>query len=659
MLGHDPAPNPFKQTKPRVIRPTPIVATATSPASNPFRQSAPPLPRVAIDGVDLTASSSSAQSHASAGAMISPPLPPRPLAEHKPPPPLPPRHVSPLIQAGLSAASQVRKAQQALPPKTFSVIQSSSSGRVHEAQPRLLTGQTAPADVLQPPPQHHAKRKTIPANFVSSSSDQNSPSASRPSGSQQPVEARRSVSEAQSMLRATNAQSESEERDRTYKTLGPGGAHKLAGSVLSPSPPSKRAALLPPTIAPKPSYIGKGKGGLPTWLQEQEELQRSALASHVEPPPPIPETDVLDQSDSAAGIERNNPFFPHNLDDGYDDVPTTDVASFRNGGSRPLGRSKTLHAKPQPPPPPRRRLDSFPAGHGSPLDAGTYAGFKPHREAGGGGLRLLPPSKQKEMQQQAAAHGQTPNSAPSHGGGTRPRRGSSISSGSGAAPVSPGSLRAASIVSGSSAPARHHRSSHKGRTASASASVHSLSNANGLVAHVQDFLRVQDMPPKGQRPVDLLGKDLAGIVERHDWLARASAAAKGRNPGGARTGLMNDRADEPQTDSVGGVGVDRDGHGDGEGDDSALDTAELDSDDESASGGFGLSSPRGSGGAGRGAGAGVGEMMMMQSGLGTTERREMGRGPEVDKSEEGVDGRERRRLSRMQLREEQGWSPLA
>lgn len=397
IVGHDPAPNPFKQSKPKIVRPTPIVANASTPV---LRRQSP----VAIDPFRSGASVSShggspvsGRSYAEGGAGGH--------GELKPPP-LPPRHISPLIQASLHARSEVRKKQEALPPKTFTVLQSTSARHAGNDAPRLLSGKAAPSLAA--------------------------PSRRRGDGG------------------------------RTSSASAAGRA------AADESIPQRRAGPLPLPIAPKPSYGAKGKTGIPAWLREQEELQRTMPLDHHNEPnmPPregtsrsgavghargkkrttseIERIQFLDnesdsgseqetlseQARSAASIDRNNPFFQHGRDqersvDLRESLSklavenavtkaerdsklsaraTSETSTTRGDGDsrKPMGRSKTLRDSSSrggmmpPMIPPRKRNDVGPV----PLNSGTYPGFgKSVRTEGPtvGGLRQMPTSRKAEV----------------------------------------------------------------------------------------------------------------------------------------------------------------------------------------------------------------------------------------------------------------------
>lgn len=144
------------QDKPRVVRPTPVVARRPSRSSTrigapdeaqlPFPVLEVPTapPPVVDDDMDLFRETNNQS-----------PVRPTTLLD-RPSAPLPPQQVSPLIQASLNARSEVKRAsRQAVRPMTFTVL-SSSSGQFDRAKARLLTGQEAPPEA-QPAP---GKRRT-------------------------------------------------------------------------------------------------------------------------------------------------------------------------------------------------------------------------------------------------------------------------------------------------------------------------------------------------------------------------------------------------------------------------------------------------------------------------------------------------------------------
>lgn len=527
LLGFDPAPNPFKQSKPRIVKPTPV--RASSPASNPFRNGTPAMaahsqfPKVVFDPADdassQASSSRSRQQHQHDRlAASSPPLPPRPGDRN--PPPLPPRHISPLIQAGLNARSEVRRAKESLPPKTFTVLQSSAAKHgAPTTKPRLLNGQTAPPEVA--PVSGHAKKRSV--------SGAKSLLGGRVGSDGAPLQRRDSQQSASDLGRGDTDLGTAPRRSSSQlqRGLGLGGESEVgAGSSMV-----SHAQRTVPTVAPKAIYAkkpstgdeGKLKATLPSWLKEQEELQREALAAGSEPPPPPPiqpteggvrgrasRTVVDELTDSAeamsdeaaanaARIERNNPFFPPRRDDAADDAGDDSQVSSN------LRRSKTAGARP---PPPRRRLDDDEGGSavssnaqwGHALESGTYAGFKPNKEPkNSGGLRLVPPSKQRMLgidEGEAEGEGIRPARAAGHDDAHASAVANSDSSANG--PMSP-------TTPSGNPPGLMRRQGSLGST---------------IREKVSDILRLQDQPPKGQRQVDLLTQDIASLVGRNEWLAR-------------------------------------------------------------------------------------------------------------------------------------------
>ncbi|KAL9938257.1 hypothetical protein V8E36_002880 [Tilletia maclaganii] len=367
-----PAPPPRPQ-QPRIVKPTPVVASAAG-ASNPFRSASLSMPRAApMYGVSVSGQSDhnsnesgqqgpgpfaqpgeysySAVAAVAAAAqaaaanrqddLASPPLPPRPsfgggeaaalgqLIQTAAPPPLPAR-VHPLIQAGLYASSEVRKRKEALPPKTFSVIQSSSSSKVQptKSKPRLLTGEAAPLD-MRPPPQHQAsaKKRAAAAAAVGAAGGSTTPFSHRG------TETRRSVSDVHAFLCRHSEQNSDGNALGGSDVSGPARAsrmggggdddHPVAGSskhgadtVVPASTSGAKTTLLgnPATYAPKASYahVSKSKGSLPAWLREQEELQRSALV-HEDPdhPPTEPQSPFTPTSGSAHFNQRSHSSLHH------------------------------------------------------------------------------------------------------------------------------------------------------------------------------------------------------------------------------------------------------------------------------------------------------------------------------------------------------------
>ncbi|CDW98443.1 hypothetical protein [Sporisorium scitamineum] len=591
LRGFDPAPNPFKQSKPRIVKPTPV--RASSPASNPFRNGTPAMaglshfPKVvydhASDGASSQASSSRSrqQHHAHQPDRLgagSPPLPPRPGDRN--PPPLPPRHISPLIQAGLNARSEVRRAQESLPPKTFTVLQSSAAkhGGHAPVKPRLLTtGQTAPpeaAAVIS-----HAKKRSVSgAKSLLGGTSTVGMDSRRFGHDGLPLQRRDSQQSTSDVGRNDAELGINHRRTSSQLHRGVGGESEVgaASSMVSHGDLHHQQQRTVPTVAPKPIYAKKaGSAGgeepsnaskvkptLPSWLKEQEELQREALASGSEPPPPPPiqptkggvrrrasRTVVDDLTDSAeamsdevaaanaASIDRHNPFFPpHRRDEGRS--PNPDAEGFDecqvSSNSRPLGRSKTIGGaggtRPLPPrrPRPGAEVDSTTADDGGSqvssnahwghsLASGTYAGFKPNKEPkNSGGLRLVPPSKQAKMLNVATAEqleqegirpaadlrkvSTTQDESPSAGGNAATSENSSANG-----PLSP------TTPSGNYPSHQIQPSGFMRRQGSLGTTIREK---------VSDILRLQDQPPKGQRQVDLLTQDLNNLVNKNEWLAR-------------------------------------------------------------------------------------------------------------------------------------------
>jgi hypothetical protein len=316
LLGFDPAPNPFKQNKPRVVRPTPVVASAAAPVPNPFRT---PVPRdrevtraesVVSLGDDRGSQYGGAEtSHGGLARSIA--------AGDRLPPPLPPRAgVSPLIQAGLNAASEVQRAKQALPPKTYTTIQRSatSAAKPTRREYRLLTGQVAPPEVIAPLAQRAAERE---AELYGG----NPPPRRKSSvGTSIHGQQRRSVSEAATMLRRGSEEEDAKNRSGHARASS---SVTARSNVYSPDPysrggdqvTSKKLSRLQDDEEqhiPRPASNRPGITSVPSWLQEQEEIQRISRDNSL--PSPIPEDiqfeldsiadEMSENAMSAASIER-------------------------------------------------------------------------------------------------------------------------------------------------------------------------------------------------------------------------------------------------------------------------------------------------------------------------------------------------------------------
>lgn len=570
----DQLPGSQKQVKPKIVRPTPVVAMAGSP--NPVSTATDPSRMAGLSGI-------SSRSVKSIDEPSSPPLPPRPAGTEKPPPPLPPRaHISPLIQAGLQASMQVRKQKDALPPKTFTVLQSSSSrAKAPVAEPRLLTGESAPAGLaidMLPPPMHHAKRKVSGAH-----------------------EHKRTISE----MTGGNAMQRgfSDEADPAPQRAVGGSATVIAAP--KPSRPghsrhrvrrddaSTSGGAPTDVAAPKAQYAnGAGsmrtKPTLPSWLREQEELQRSALVDGRPLSPPLGEeedrrrrssfavkversrreptvldeefdiypAELNDQASRAASIDRpHNPFIHRSSQAEAEKlrIPST----LRNTGGRDRdrdhgstgsrspeahkGRSRGPHHKGPPPPPPshgplKKKSDVMPVS----LESGTYAGF---RYPVSSTLRLMPAFGK------ADAVGSTPQSSDvgkrSQFSAMRRHSGAlSLSSSSGVGPLSPqgdedsGETSINSTNPTTSASVQGLASDLERRLSSRSNNGSAATRGNSLRGKVSDLLKLQDAPPKGQRPLDDLKRDAMRLAERKGWINRR----------GESDGLLADE-DEDEVDN--------------------------------------------------------------------------------------------------------------
>lgn len=530
IMGFDPAPNPFRQSKPKLVKPTPIVADSSTQV----------LGRPSSAAIDPFKSGQSVSSRG--GSSVSG----RSLHELSPinelkPPPLPPRHISPLIQAGLNARSQVKKKQEALPPKTFTVLQSTQSRHPAE-KPRLLNGQAAP-------PPLPSKRRSITDTRISGSSIT-------------------------------------------------GGQGDTSTSRISDHVPDRRVGPLPAPIAPKPSYGGKSKTGVPAWLREQEELQKTTSLDHHNEPNTPPrdghsrstshskrtkkkrttseaqriqfldddssssenevEGTLSEQARSAASIDRNNPFFQHGRDversvdlektlgklavenavakaehDSRMSVRASSETSTTKAGEgmdkRPLGRSKTtrdsISGRGMLPPavPPRKKTEAFPAT----FNSGTYPGFGRSVRVEGptvGGLRQNPTSRKAEVGIPARVLAEREKME-------RER----LLERSSTAPL-PHDINGAVI-----------RPPPQRRTSSSSQKSNSDSKTT---LSPSDETSPSSLPPyttsktRIDRINDSIKEDFESLAERNSWLARIAERAKGGRPlNEGRVGLMSEEDD--------------------------------------------------------------------------------------------------------------------
>lgn len=116
LIGINSAPNSFSKRRPRLVRPTPVVASAgTRDQKHPgaggspspsWDWNDPSLQRLVNANANTNANANATGLAVAATAASRAPI-------------------SPLIQAGLDAASQVQRAKLALPPKTYTTIQRS------------------------------------------------------------------------------------------------------------------------------------------------------------------------------------------------------------------------------------------------------------------------------------------------------------------------------------------------------------------------------------------------------------------------------------------------------------------------------------------------------------------------------------------------------
>lgn len=558
--GFDPAPNPFKQSKPKIVKPTPIVATSETP--NPISTAAEP-------GRVVTA----AHSMRSIDDVLSPPLPPRPtMGAEKPPPPLPPRaHISPLIQAGLEASLQVRKQKHSLPPKTFTVLQSSSS-RSKASEPRLLTGESAPVPPAEEPQHSHAhnsKRRVSGQESRRSATETvvGGTSSMKRNNSDESGEPQRAASGSATILAAPKPSRPGASRRSHHhrEKLAPSGSHN---SLQSGSNAPGRVAA-PKAQYPNGSESLRTKPTLPLWLREQEELQRSAMLEGraISPPPAdaIPEdgeesrrlalsldlerskeeptmldddydvypTELSEQASRAASIDRpNNPFVHRSSQAEAEKLKVQPLPrhhrnfsqqSAELGGTRGLARSKTQQAKDATPgtslPASRKRLESFPAT----LDSGTYAGF---RHPASGGLRLVPPSAKADV---GISDIKRP-SARRHNSSAL-----SVGSSSGAAPMSlrddedsgETSLNSTNPISVQGLTSQIERGVSNRIDGGPASDFGPQGQPQSLKGRVSELLKLQNAPPKGQRPLDDFKRDALRLVDRKSWIRRMGTESEG------------------------------------------------------------------------------------------------------------------------------------
>lgn len=512
--------------------------------------------------------------------VLSPPLPPRPTMGglDKPPPPLPPRaHISPLIQAGLDASLQVRKQKDALPPKTFTVLHSSNA-RAKASEPRLLTGESAPATILEeagPSQSQLAKRRVSGQDSRKSISETvvggGMPSLAR-YNSDESAEPQRAATSRATVLAAPKPSRPGASRHHHHhhshhhkEDRRTSGSHASAQSGQQPG----RVAA-PKAQYPNGSESIRTKPTLPSWLREQEELQRSALMEGRALSPP-PADSISDDGEARAAamardLERSRRA-PTVLDDEYDVYPTelSEQASraasidrphnpFVHRSSqveaeklkvqpllkhhrslakaaphspelhKPLARSKTLHGKGAPPPPPplasqaaaRKRLESLPAT----LDSGTYAGF---RHPASGGLRLIPPSAKADVGINDVRGGSK---------SMERRDSSALSVGSSSGPPAMSARGDEEEESGETSINSTNPTSVQGLASSLERKLSGRSTEGSgaptsLKSRVSEFLKLQDGPPKGQRPIDDLKRDAMRLAERRGWINRSGEGGEG------------------------------------------------------------------------------------------------------------------------------------
>ncbi|WFD35014.1 hypothetical protein MCUN1_001860 [Malassezia cuniculi] len=325
------------ESNPRLVRPTPVVAR---PSRNILRGLAddaqlhlhaievPSAPPPVVEEMDLLRATHDQS-------------PVRPTLLDRPSAPLPPQQVSPLIQASLNARSEVKKAsRQALRPKTFTVL-SSSSGQFDRAKARLLTGQEAPPEA-QPA---HGKRRThsLSKNALDEGDAKFSPHTIAPKPS---------------YLRKTSASLPAWLREQ--EEIGDKQGHELEGpSVLE-------------TLNNKAEQMDAGQKAAasidrntPFFPPHQRDLERA--------------TEEL-QGGSLARYRA--------LNAQTSETSRSRLHSSKSKQALQRRRSEALQSQVQP--------------WGTMLEAGTYAGFRPLTSRGD--LRLLTPLKEQQAKREFQHH---------------------------------------------------------------------------------------------------------------------------------------------------------------------------------------------------------------------------------------------------------------
>ncbi|WFD32356.1 hypothetical protein MSPP1_003401 [Malassezia sp. CBS 17886] len=400
---------PRSPENPRLVRPTPVVARASSEAADavlPTHDTLPPLPTEELLPVPR------APDKIPSPALLR-------AALDRPNAPLP--QVSPLIQASLNARSEVKKAsRQATRPKTFTVL-SSSSGQVERDKPRLLTGQEAPRR-----PQalwQGTKRRTHSLNKMSS------------------LAALQETSEDFAGCLSTPRQ-----------TVAP-----------KPSYIGRADGILPAWLREQqeggnaPPLRADGAGDpAPSVFEALDHKVQESLSS---------------SEHAAASINRNTPFFPphkrdlervaqaHQDGSAAEHYRELNAQTSAHSESPPNmlgdGRTRALLARPRGPiglggnvpGVPRRRVDTTANPWGTMLDSGTYAGFKSTPSTRD--LRLLTPGRDAAAKRPFQHHYPPnqefqPNLAPPTPGGGAD---TSITEGDVAMPRRPTQERSASDIS--------------------------------------------------------------------------------------------------------------------------------------------------------------------------------------------------------------------